>query len=214
MKIRDFREHTITRSTPPHKNDYHDYKNVLCADFCGRCAYCNLHYNSITTPYEIDHFVPKKYFEGVRDDLLTDYNNMVFSCKKCNRAKSSQFMGDLTLPTPTNDLFYDPVSVDYNQIFYRDEHGAIASNDPKGKESIKRLKLYRPIHTLGWLCEELDKTIDQLENAIRAESNPEKKALLEAAMSKMEHQARRYNKLFIASYNDDSFSISKVAQTV
>lgn len=214
MKIRDFKRHTIVRSNPTHRDDYTAYRSYLCADFEGRCAYCNLHHHSITTPYEIDHFIPVKAFEGIKDELLTDYNNLVYSCKKCNIAKRHQFSGDLSLPNPTNELFYDPCKRDYNDVFFRDEHGAIASHDPKGQEMIDRLKLYRPIHILGWLCEEIVYTIDQLQAAIDAEQDAERKRVLQEAKSKMDSQYVKYNRLFLASYNDKAFTIERMEQVV
>ncbi len=207
MKIRDFKYHDITRSNPPHKDNYRLYRPYLENDFGGRCAYCNLHKSSITTPFEIDHFIPIKTFEGIKDELLTDYTNLVFSCKKCNNAKRHQFDGDIMMPNPTNELFYDPTKVDYNNIFYRDEHGAISSDDTKGIDMINKLKLYRPIHILGWLCEEIINTIDQLQIAINLELEPERKEKLQAAKNKMDSQYVKFNRLFIASYNDASFAI-------
>lgn len=208
MKIDDFKTHTITRSSTKLKNNYHDYKDNLRRDFCGRCAYCNLSDSSITTPFEIDHFVPKRIFKNVRPDLLTAYDNLIYSCKKCNTAKSGQFLGDINADHPTNELFYDPVLVDYNSIFYRNELGAIASDDEKGKQMIKMLKLYRSIHILGWLCEQIDLTADKLQKAIGYENNSNKKDKLQKALSNINNLYRKYNHLFIASYNDNSFSLS------
>ena len=78
MKIKDFKTHSIIRSTPPHKNDYADYKPYLKKDFCGRCAYCNLLDTAITTPFEVDHFIPRKTFKDCRDDLDNDYTNLIY----------------------------------------------------------------------------------------------------------------------------------------
>jgi len=208
MRIKDFKTHSIIRSTPPHRNDYADYKPYLKRDFCGRCAYCNLSDTSITTPFVVDHFIPRKVFENCRDDLDTDYTNLVYSCKKCNNAKRHQFSGDIFAEKPTNELFYDPVLVDYNGIFYRNEFGAIDSDDGKGKRSITNLKLYRPIHILAWVCEEMNETADKLEAAIRIERDPKRKEALEAALQKIEHQYRKLSRLFTAAYNDNSFTIA------
>lgn len=209
MKIDDFKSHTITRSTPVHKSNYKSYKSDLRQDFCGRCAYCNLSDSSITTPFEIDHFIPRNACKKNRPELLTDYNNLVYSCKKCNLAKNNQFSGNLHVDHPTNELFYDPVTVDYNNVFFRNELGAIASEDAKGKQMIIRLKLYRPIHILGWLCEKIDTTADKLKEAIKIETDPDKKSKLERALTNVNEQYRKYNHLFIASYNDNSISLTE-----
>lgn len=207
MKIKDFKTHTISRSTPPHFSSYGDYKPYLEKDFGERCAYCNLHSKRITTPFEVDHFIPRKAFKGVRPSLDTDYNNLVYACKKCNVAKSGKFEGDLTEVSPTNTLFYDPVLVDYNSIFYRNELGAIDSDDPKGKSMIKMLKLYRPIHILAWLCDEIRITRDKLQSAIDTETNESKKQEYQKALDGLNAQYCKFVDLFIASYNDNNFEL-------
>lgn len=205
MKIKKFKYHTITRSTPPHYDEYSKYKDYLKKDFCNRCAYCNLSDTKITTPFEIDHFIPEAAFKDTHPQLKTDYNNLIYSCKKCNGTKSGKFKGDMSSQNPTNELFYDPVQVDYNDIFYRNELGAIDSDDPKGKEIIKQLKLYRPIHILSWLCEEIDKTIDKLKLAIDQEQNEAKKNEMLQAYISLNEQYRKFFNLFISSYNDKKF---------
>lgn len=207
MKIKDFKQHSIKRSFPKHEDNYRNYKEQLASDFCNRCAYCNLRDDSITTYFEIDHFVPKKAFENTRPELLTDYRNLVYSCKKCNVAKSGKFEGDLTEENPTNTLFYDPVKVDYNDIFYRNELGAIASDDIKGKQMIESLKLYRPVHILGWLREEINSIANKLQLAINNETDTKRKELLQDALNKMNSQYRKFDNIFTATYNDDSFKI-------
>lgn len=207
MKIDDFKKHTINRSNPSHKSNYQQYKSILKQDFCGRCAYCNISDESITTPFEIDHFVPKSAFNGIRPELLTDYNNLIYACKKCNVAKSNQFSGKITSTHPSNDLFYDPVKVDYNTIFYRNEFGAIDSDDELGKQMINRLKLYRPIHILGWLCEKIYETSNRLNAAIEKENDPQKIEKLRSALSSINKQYIHYSRMFIASYNDSDFSL-------
>ena len=106
MKIKDFKSHTIKRSNPPHYDDYHNYKPYLIKDFSNRCAYCNLNDVSITTPFEIDHFIPKDAFKSVRPDFETDYNNLIYACKKCNIAKSNKYEGNILSEEPTNNLLY------------------------------------------------------------------------------------------------------------
>ena len=210
MKIKDFKTHTITRSSPPHYSDYADYKPFLKKDFCNRCAYCNLLDSSITTPFEVDHFIPRKIFKQDRMDLETDYKNLIYSCKKCNLAKRHQFAGDIHSENPTNELFYDPVLVDYNDIFYRNHLGAIDSDDDKGKASIIKLKLYRPIHILAWLCEEMYETADKLESAIKIEGDENRREKLELAYNKLNEQYRKLSHLFVAAYNDNDFSIADI----
>lgn len=84
----------------------------------------------------------------------------------------------------------------------------LLSDDGKGKRSITNLKLYRPIHILAWVCEELNETAEKLEAAIRIERDSQRKKALEAALQKIEHQYRKLSRLFTAAYNDNSFTIA------
>lgn len=207
MKNRKFKEHDIIISSPPHRTPHTAYRYDLEKDFCGRCAYCNLHKDSVTTPFEIDHFIPQKVFDGIRDDLLDDYRNLVYACKKCNGTKSSKFAGDMKSDNPTNELFYDPKQVDYNTIFYRNDYGAIVSDDAKGRSMIRDIKLYRPIHIMGWLCEKLASMADKLDAAISCETNPERQVVLQQAKDKICSKYLQYERIFKASYNEQDFSI-------
>lgn len=210
MKIKDFKSHKIIRSSPPHQEKYLAYRPFLKKDFCGRCAYCNLQDTAITTPFEVDHFIPRSVFKHGRMDLETEYKNLIYSCKKCNNAKRGQFTGNIDLENPTNELFYDPTIVDYNDIFFRNHLGAIDSDDKKGKESIIRLKLYRPIHILAWLCEEINETANRLEVAACREKDGLRKQKLESALNIINIQYRKYSRIFIAAYNDNGFSITDI----
>ena len=205
MKIKDFKNHNIVRSTPPLLPKHSDYKPYLDQDFSKRCAYCNLSRERITTAFEVDHFIPRAAFKKVRPSLENDYNNLVYACKKCNGTKSGKCKVDWTSTSPTNELFYDPVLVDYNTIFYRNQIGAIVSDDLKGKEMIKLLKLYRPIHILGWVCEEINETADKLQEAIDNEINADRKQKLQDALNALNAKYRLLFNLFILSYNDSEF---------
>ena len=207
MKLKAFKAHKIVRSFPPSKAPYQAYRPDLERDFCERCAYCNLHKASITTPFEIDHFIPRKIFEGVRDDLENDYKNLVLACKKCNIAKGAKFTGNIKASVVENERFYDPTTVEYNTIFYRNEFGVIASDDLKGRRMITDIKLYRPIHTLGWLCEQLAETADKLAAAIGAEKDLSRRAILSEAKNNVLSQYFKFNRLFIAAYNNSDFSL-------
>ena len=205
MKIKDFKTHVIIRSTPTKKTDYRKYRPELEHDFHERCAYCNLHKNSITTQFEIDHFIPQGIFKGVRNDLLTEYSNLVYSCPKCNNAKGNQFSGDIYAKNVKNEKFYDPVETDYNSVFYRNEYGFIESDDTKGREMIEDIKLYRNIHALAWICEQLSEIREKLVFAIEQESDTERKSLLQEAKEKVTNAYFEKDKLFKAVYNNPDF---------
>ena len=200
MKIADFRSHSIQRTCTKKYIDYHSYKKYLQEDFSHRCCYCNLCEDMIgLVPFQIDHFIPRKHFTKVRDSLETEYENLMFSCPKCNRAKGDQYEGDLKSPQIENRLFYNPDQVDYNLIFYRDEFGGIASDDPKGQDMIRRLKLYRTVHRYAWILEKLDLLIARLEEKISRETG-EEKIRLERTLTELLQEYRKIDKQFRAIY--------------
>ena len=77
MKYR-FRDFRITRTCTKCYSDYRSYKNALREDFKHRCAYCNLLDTQITTPFEIDHYIPERAFTAVWPELKTTYSNLIY----------------------------------------------------------------------------------------------------------------------------------------
>ena len=182
MRYDKFKEHKIQRTCDKHFNVPKKYSPYLQKDFHGRCCYCNMSEELVTVPYHVEHFIPVKVFTGVKDSLDVDYNNLMWSCPKCNLSKGDKYQGDIVNDSEiVNELFYNPVETDYNEIFYRNELGGISSDDPKGREMIKMLKLYRPVHNLAWLLERLEKLCAELEKQKVREKDPERKRLLGAA---------------------------------
>lgn len=209
MDIKCFRNHTICRTCTKSYRDYKSYKEYLANDFSHRCAYCNLKDSSVTSFFEIDHFVPKSIVEAkpCYKYLITDYNNLMYTCRNCNNAKSDQYEGDINNDPYENRLFYNPVTTDMNKIFFRDEYGGINSEDVLGNEMINRLNLYLPIHNLAWICELLDDLTNRLDAAIEKETtNEERKSLLISASHKAHQYYKLCNNVFIANYNNKQYT--------
>ena len=201
MKYAEFREHDIHRTCTEQYDAPQKYKQYLRRDFHGRCCYCNMPEELVTVPYHVEHFVPEKVFKGIRDELRTDYNNLMWSCPKCNLSKGDKYKGDIRDDSKIeNELFYNPVETDFNRIFYRNELGGIDSDDLKGREMINLLKLYRPVHNFAWLLERLEKLCNQLEERQRVEKDLEKRQLLESAAGKVARKCVEIEKLFRAVY--------------
>lgn len=102
-----------------------------------------------------------------------------------------------------NELFYNPVEVDYNEIFYRNEYGGIDSEDNKGKKMIASLRLYRSLYNFAWMLEELCRTAEKLEKKIEDEkiSENKRKKYIEA-LNKINNYYRKVNILFKRSYKE------------
>lgn len=203
---RKFRDFKIERTCTKEYKDYHSYLRYLRDDFQHRCAYCNLSDTQITTPFEIDHFIPEDVFKNEWPELEAMYANLVYSCKKCNVAKSNQYGGDIRKHEIRNELFYEPEETDYGEIFFRDEDGGICSNDEKGKDMIIRLKLYRPIHNLAWICEITKATLDKLSAQIELVGKGSTKGeILQEAKEELRDYYDDCLAVFIANYNNNKF---------
>ena len=144
--------YTIKRRVVTPQSDYNNYRKELAEDFHNRCGYCNS-LDSLML-FEIDHFVPV----SVAPHMKNDYSNLVYSCQKCNRSKSNK-CSTIEEGVFENNLFYEPTKVDFNKIFYRNYYGGIMSDDYKGQEMIKLLKLYRPIYRYSWFIDVLNDCI-------------------------------------------------------
>ncbi len=204
---RKFRDYIIKRTCTKEYKDYHSYMKYLSEDFKHRCAYCNLLDTQITTPYEADHFIPEDAFKNEWPELRTLYANLIYSCKKCNGAKSNQYEGDITKRELKNELFYDPENTDYDTVFYRGDDGGIYSDDEKGRDMITRLKLYRPIHNLAWICEMTRLTLEKLSRQIKEVGKDSMRGkLLWEAKEELQEYYDDCIAVFIANYNNNKFS--------
>lgn len=201
----DFKKHTITRKCDKEYKDYHGYKPYLKKDFNNRCAYCNMHDEWIMPlPFQIDHFIPRASFEKAgRNDLDNDYQNLMYSCPICNRLKSDAFSGEITTDKIQNPHFYNPVDIDYNTIFTRDEMGRIQSQDELGKDMIKRLQLYRPTKQMAWFLDELQIVYDEIGSKLKAEPDERKREKLERAYYKTGNALYQKHRFFVHSYETE-----------
>lgn len=92
MRYKNFRDFKIKRTCSKKFSDYKKYKEYLAKDFMHRCAYCNTLDNVIEPLYfTVDHYVPRDVFKGRNDTLDNDYNNLMYTCPKCNFAKGSKY---------------------------------------------------------------------------------------------------------------------------
>lgn len=97
-------------------------------------------------------------------------------------------------------FFYNPVDIDYNLIFKRDDMGRIWSDDELGKAMIKRLQLYRPTKQMAWFLDELKGIYDEVENQLKTEQNPEKIECLIRVQEKLGNMLYRKHRYFVHSY--------------
>lgn len=134
--------------------------------------------------------------------MITDYSNLIYSCKKCNLAKSDLYNGSRIPEELSNDRFYNPVDVDYNNIFYRNIIGGIDSQDIKGRNMIVDLKLYRVFHNYAWISEELFRVRSEIDAKIdKIPAEDEKRMKLLEVHRIVTNEAIKYKELFQKVYN-------------
>lgn len=159
MKLRE--KKPIRSKNVAKQADYHAYRDQLAEDFNHRCGYCDDKDLPRAASYEIDHFVPK----SLDVSRKTDYNNLVYACKSCNRAKWNKW------PTKNKDIhndgrvgWIDPCSTDYDAQFERRNDGKIQPITELGCWMYENLKLWKKQHEILWNCERLEDNINKLEN--------------------------------------------------
>lgn len=77
--------------------DLASFREWLRDEFAFRCVYCLVReqWGRVTGEFDIDHFTP----QAVRPGRLAEYDNLVYSCTRCNAIKSSQ-----VVPNPLSAL--------------------------------------------------------------------------------------------------------------
>lgn len=140
-------------------------KKHLAKDFGNRCAYCDDldAYGGGYHAYHVEHFAPKERFP----ELEFDYDNLLYSCPWCNRAKWDIWPSDNSKINIVGDEgFVDPCTVDYDKHLKRLPDGTIKGITPLGEYMYKTLKLYLKRHAIVHNVDKLDRKRIELENSI------------------------------------------------
>lgn len=156
------RETIPIRSSVTPRSNYRDYKGQLRRDFRKRCGYCDAldEYFGGRHGAQIDHFAPRSLFP----DLETVYENLVYSCPFCNRAKSNKWIGDdYKIPNNGTDGFVDPTSSEFDNHLARDRKGKVVALTKLGEYMVKNLNLRLIRHQYIWQAQKLDQIAERLE---------------------------------------------------
>lgn len=74
----------VVRSAVDPRSSYQDYREELRWDFYFSCGYCTLaETEARAVGFEIDHYRPQR----THPDLESAYENLIWSCRPCNRQK-------------------------------------------------------------------------------------------------------------------------------
>lgn len=148
------------KKVPNTVSKYSEHMTSLKEDFNSRCGYCNDLDKFRLQYFEIDHFVPKVFLNKIS---ITEYSNLVYSCRSCNNSKSNKWPTKNELVHNNYDTgWIDPCDAEYDIHFQRSEVGEIIPITNLGNWMFKELKLYKPQHQINWSLEQLDEMIDEL----------------------------------------------------
>jgi len=173
----NFKEETPKhRKNPPIYATYSQYKDILRIDFNHRCAYCDDNHKYRVRSFAIDHFVPCTPKNFTPTIPKNKYENLIYSCSYCNRAKWDKW--------PTNDEniendglvgFVKPTNDNYKNLFFRNSNGRIIPIDdnPLALYLKNELLLWHPIHSLMWKIEKLLKLNTEVKLKIEKTQNGE-----------------------------------------
>lgn len=104
--------------------NYRSFKSCLRDDFNKRCGYCDDldRYTGGKRNYQIDHFRPCS-IEKFKN-LKANYNNLIYACSFCNRAKWNKW----------KDIngFIDPCEDEYDHHLTRNNQGQIEYKTEQG----------------------------------------------------------------------------------
>ena len=162
MMVMEFRTKTPKRrENPLTVTDYHKHKGNLQEDFNHRCGYCDDHDYFRMTDYQIDHFVPRVQLKTIKP---TDYSNLVYSCRSCNRAKWDKWpTGNEKVANDGMKGFVDPCNVEFDKQFSRNGRGEIVAETPLGEWMWIALNFGNPAHSVIWKLEQILKIINELQ---------------------------------------------------
>ncbi len=191
---RALREEIPIRSTVTPRKNYRDYKNELRHDFRNRCGYCDAldEYFGGRHGSHIDHFAPRSLFPT----LETVYENLVYSCPFCNRAKSNKWIGnDYTKPNNGTSGFVDPASREFDNHLARDKKGKVVALTRLGEYMVKNLNLRLIRHQFIWQAQKLDQIAERLEELrpLVQKDDPLSHNLLES-LAVISSEYRRYRR--------------------
>ena len=144
-----FRVAAPKRSKPSHSKSYRAYKPQLRENFRKRCGYCDGPdaYVGGQGGSHIDHFAPKTKFP----DLENSYENLVYACPFCNRAKSDKWLGnDAAVPNDGESGFVDPCGPELDQHLRRSTQGRIVGRTRLGQYLVDNLNLRLARHQFIW----------------------------------------------------------------
>ena len=105
------------------------------ANFC--CEYCQCMSKFVPVPFVIEHIIPK--VKGGTDTL----DNLAFACHHCNGSKHAKTKAVDPLTDRIVELFHPRLNKWSTHFQWNDDFTKVIGLTPKGRATIKTLKLNR-----------------------------------------------------------------------
>ena len=143
-------------------------KKRLVIDFDHHCAYCDDKdcYNGGQRSYQVEHFAPESKFPTLKHT----YENLLYACPYCNRAKWDKWISNnASVAVIGNEGFVSPCDDEYYKHLRRNADGTISATSELGKYIRNELNLFLKRHSIIYLLEEVDMRCQQLEERIKEE---------------------------------------------
>jgi len=100
----------------------------------GRCEYCEKPEGVNTFSHQVDHIIPEKHTG------TSEFNNLAWSCLRCNSTKSSEIASYDVLTKQLTPL-YNPRTQRWDDHFEMNEEAQIAGKTPIGRVTVRILQL-------------------------------------------------------------------------
>lgn len=122
-----------------------EVKKQLREDFCGKCCYCGSEISHDTSYPNIEHYRPKTAVTSEKGKkskpgyfwLASDWENLLYSCERCNRAKGTKFplKDESQRKIHAQDIsFEEPLLIDITKDDYSFEKNYLYNNDSSNKD--------------------------------------------------------------------------------
>lgn len=157
------------------QSDIQKYTEILREDFGNMCGYCGKDFNIIKCPYQKDHLIPEYIAKQVgRLDLLTDYNNLVYSCRVCNRKKWHNWPFEDADKTHDDKVgFVDPATDEFDEHLGRDDNGRIVPKTNVGKYMYQIFNFNNRFTEIWWKLSAISKEIEEIDCILEQEQTVE-----------------------------------------
>lgn len=155
------------------QNNIQKYTKILKEDFGNMCGYCGKDFDVVKCPYQKDHLIPEDIAKKVgRLDLLIDYNNLVYSCRVCNRNKWHNWPFDNVDKTHDDKVgFVDPATDEFDEHLRRDETGRIVPKTDVGNYMYNIFNFSNRLTDVWWKLSVILKEINEIDQMLEKEDD-------------------------------------------